>query len=142
MFKYFKYYESLLWFLSSLAYLACPKFIKWSQNTFQVISKISAPGVISCLQITYKNFSISYLLLLRTSDKMSWFRHFTITTFDFFDIFKCPRFLTFPKLSMISHAQLWLLLFFQISLFIYAILCPDWSRTKIKVNKQTNLEKQ
>ena len=55
---------------------------------------------------------------------------------------QCPGFLTLPKLSMISHAQLWLLLFFQISLFIYVILGPDWSMAKIKVNKQTNLEKQ
>ena len=54
----------------------------------------------------------------------------------------CPRFLTFPKLSMISHAQLWLLLFFQISLFIYFNLGPGPIRAKNNVNKQTNLEKQ
>ena len=29
----------------------------------------------------------------------------------------CPRFLAFPKFSMISHAYLWFLLFLQISLF-------------------------
>ena len=43
---------------------------------------------------------------------------------------------------MISHAQLWMLLLYQINLFIYVILGPDWSRAKIKVNKQINLEKQ
>ena len=37
----------------------------------------------------------------------------------------CPRFLAFPKLSMISHAHLWLLLFLQISLFTHFNLNPD-----------------
>ena len=52
----------------------------------------------------------------------------------------CPRFLTFPKLSMISHAQLWLLLFLQISLFIYFNLGHGPIRAKNNVNKQTNLK--
>ena len=52
----------------------------------------------------------------------------------------CPRFLTFPKLSMISHAQLWLLLFLQISLFIYFNLGHGPIRAKSNVNKQTNLK--
>ena len=56
--------------------------------------------------------------------------------------FLCPGFLTFPKLSMINHAQLWLLLFFQISLFIYFNLSPGPIRAKNSVNKQTYLEKQ
>ena len=53
---------------------------------------------------------------------------------------RCPRFLTFPKLSMISHAQLWLLLFLQISLFIYFNLGHGPIRAKNNVNKQTNLK--
>ena len=43
---------------------------------------------------------------------------------------------------MISYAQLWLLLFFQISLFIYFNLSPGPIRAKNSVNKQTYLEKQ
>ena len=55
---------------------------------------------------------------------------------------KCPRFLEFPKLSMISHAHLWLLLFMKISLFIYFNLIPEPIRVKININKETNREKQ
>ena len=44
----------------------------------------------------------------------------------------CPRFLAFPKLSIFSHAHLWLLLFLQITLFIYINLGPDWFRAKLK----------
>ena len=54
--------------------------------------------------------------------------------------FLCPRFLTFSKLSMISHALLWLLLFLQISLFIYFNLGHGPIRAKNNVNKQTNLK--
>ena len=36
-----------------------------------------------------------------------------ISWYIFFSVDLCPRFLTFPKLSMINHAQLWLLLFFK-----------------------------
>ena len=43
---------------------------------------------------------------------------------------------------MVSHAQLWLLLFFQISLFIYINLGPGPIRAKNNENKQTNLENQ
>ena len=43
---------------------------------------------------------------------------------------------------MISHAHLWLLLFLQISLFIYFNLGPGPIRAKNNVNKQTNLEQQ
>ena len=47
----------------------------------------------------------------------------------------CPIFVAFPKLSMISHAQLWLLLFVQIEPI-------DPIKAKIKMNKQTNLHIQ
>ena len=42
---------------------------------------------------------------------------------------------------MISHAQLWLLLFLQISLFIYFNLGYGPIRAKNNENKQTNFEK-
>ena len=53
-----------------------------------------------------------------------------------------PRVFNIPKVEHDQPCSTLVVLFFKISLFIYVILGPDWSRAKIKVNKQTNLEKQ
>ena len=53
-----------------------------------------------------------------------------------------PQVFNIPKVEHDQPCSTLVVLFFKISLFIYVILGPDWSRAKIKVNKQTNLEKQ
>ena len=53
-----------------------------------------------------------------------------------------PQVFNIPKVKHDQLCSTLVVLFFQISLFIYVILGPDWPRAKIKVNKQTNLEKQ
>ena len=53
-----------------------------------------------------------------------------------------PQVINIPKVEHDQPCSTLVVLFFQISLFIYVILGPDWSMAKIKVNKQTNLQKQ
>ena len=53
-----------------------------------------------------------------------------------------PQVFNIPKVEHDQPCSTLVVIVFQISLFIYAILEPDWSMAKVKVNKQTNLEKQ
>ena len=51
-----------------------------------------------------------------------------------------PQAFNIPKVEHDQPCSTLVVLFFQISLFIYVTLGPDWSWAKIKVNKQTNLK--
>ena len=53
-----------------------------------------------------------------------------------------PQVFNIPKVEHDQPCSTLVIIVFQISLFIYAILGPDWSMAKVKVNKQTNLQKQ
>ena len=53
-----------------------------------------------------------------------------------------PQVFNIPKVEHDQPCSTLVVIVFQISLFIYVILGPDWSMAKVKVNKQTNLQKQ
>ena len=53
-----------------------------------------------------------------------------------------PQVFNIPKVEHGQPCSTLVVIVFQISLFIYVILGPDWSMAKVKVNKQTNLQKQ
>ena len=49
-----------------------------------------------------------------------------------------PQVFNIPKVEHDQPCSTLVVIVFQISLFIYVILGPDWSMAKVKVNKQTN----
>ena len=48
-----------------------------------------------------------------------------------------PQVFNIPKVEHDQPCSTLVVIVFQISLFIYVILGPDWSMAKVKVNKQT-----
>ena len=67
---------------------------------------------------------------------------FSILFGTMFSKYHMPQVFNIPKVEHDQPCSTLVVLFFQTSLFIYVILGSDWPRAKIKVNKQTNLEKQ
>jgi len=53
-----------------------------------------------------------------------------------------PQVFNIPKVEHDRPCSALVVVVFQISLFIYVILGPDWSMAKVKVNKRTDLQKQ
>ena len=53
-----------------------------------------------------------------------------------------PQVFNIPKVEHDQPCSTLVVIVFQICLIIYVILGPDWSMAKVKVNKQTNLQKQ
>ena len=60
----------------------------------------------------------------------------------FIEVKYMPQVFNIPKVEHDQPCSTLVVIVFQISLFIYVILGPDWSMAKVKVNKQTNLQKQ
>ena len=60
----------------------------------------------------------------------------------YFDSSLMPQVFNIPKVEHDQPCSTLVVIVFQISLFIYIILSPDWSMAKDKVNKQTNMQKQ
>ena len=84
-------------------------------------------------------FDIILKILFTCHDLLPW----TLTILGLpGNLYQMPQVFNIPKVEHDQPCSTMVVLFFQISLFIYVILGPDWPRAKIKVNKQTNLEKQ
>ena len=78
----------------------------------------------------------AFIKQLKHALKDKSFYTFCIQNTNVIFAFFMPRVFNIPKVEHDQPCSTLVVLFFQISLFIYVILGPDWPRAKIKVNKK------